>query len=81
MSRRSHEMKMITRRVRVNRVKGSASRGFFGRWKWVLIPVSVLLLIPATQVAVVRKGGGTHAMRSDEWSATADSSIRRTCDL
>jgi hypothetical protein len=37
---------------RWNRVKGSASRG---RWKkWVLIPVVVLLLIPAMQVAVVR---------------------------
>jgi len=42
------------RKRRVNRVKGSASRGFFGRWKWVLIPVVVLLLIPAMQVAVVR---------------------------
>jgi monofunctional biosynthetic peptidoglycan transglycosylase len=30
------------------------SRDFFGRWKWVLIPVLVFLLIPATQVAVVR---------------------------
>ena len=29
-------------------------RGFFGRWKWVLIPVVVLLFIPAMQVAVVR---------------------------
>jgi monofunctional glycosyltransferase len=29
-------------------------RGFFGRCKWVLIPVVVLLLIPAMQVAVVR---------------------------
>ena len=29
-------------------------RGFFGRWKWVLIPVLVLLLVPAMQVAVVR---------------------------
>jgi hypothetical protein len=29
-------------------------RGFFRRWKWVLIPVVVLLLIPAMQVAVVR---------------------------
>src|SRR5437868_4003173 len=29
-------------------------RGFFRRWKWVLIPVVVLLLIPALQVAVVR---------------------------
>jgi hypothetical protein len=37
-----------------NRVKGSASRGFFGRWKWVLISVSVLLIVPAMQVAVVR---------------------------
>jgi len=39
---------------RVNRVKGFASRGFFRRWKRVLIPVAVLLLIPAMQVAVVR---------------------------
>jgi hypothetical protein len=29
-------------------------RGFFGRWKWVLIPVVALLLIPAMQVVVVR---------------------------
>ena len=29
-------------------------RGFFGRWKWVLIPVLVLLLIPAMQMALVR---------------------------
>src|SRR2546423_1881997 len=29
-------------------------RGFFRRSKWVLIPVVALLLIPATQVAVVR---------------------------
>jgi monofunctional biosynthetic peptidoglycan transglycosylase len=29
-------------------------RGFFGRCKWVLIPVMVLLLIPVMQVAVVR---------------------------
>jgi monofunctional glycosyltransferase len=29
-------------------------RGFLGRWKWVLIPMMVLLLIPAMQVAVVR---------------------------
>jgi monofunctional glycosyltransferase len=29
-------------------------RGFFGRWKRVLIPVVVLLLVPAMQVAVVR---------------------------
>jgi hypothetical protein len=29
-------------------------RGFFRRWKWVLIPVVVLLLIPAMQAAVVR---------------------------
>ena len=26
-------------------------RGFFGRWKWVLITVVVLFLIPAMQVA------------------------------
>src|SRR5688572_10247466 len=37
-----------------NRVKGGASRGFFRRWKWVWIPVVVLLLIPAMQVAVIR---------------------------
>jgi hypothetical protein len=36
------------------RVKGSASRGFFRRWKWIWIPVVVFLLIPAMQVAVVR---------------------------
>ena len=36
------------------RVKRSASRGFFPRWKWVLISIVVLLLIPAMQVAVVR---------------------------
>jgi monofunctional glycosyltransferase len=36
------------------RVKDFASRGFFRRWKWVLIPVVVLLLIPPMQVAVVR---------------------------
>jgi monofunctional biosynthetic peptidoglycan transglycosylase len=29
-------------------------RGFFSRWKWVLILLVVLLLIPAMQVAVVR---------------------------
>jgi len=29
-------------------------RGFFVRWNWVLIPVLVLLVIPAMQVAVVR---------------------------
>jgi monofunctional biosynthetic peptidoglycan transglycosylase len=29
-------------------------RGFFGRWKWVLILMLVLLLIQAMQVAVVR---------------------------
>jgi hypothetical protein len=33
------------------RVKGVASRGFIRRWKWVLIPVAVLLLIPTVQVA------------------------------
>jgi hypothetical protein len=39
------------KRDRVNRVKGPASRGFIRRWKWVLIPVLILLLIPAIQVA------------------------------
>jgi monofunctional biosynthetic peptidoglycan transglycosylase len=29
-------------------------RGFLGRWKWILIPILVLLLIPPLQVAVVR---------------------------
>src|SRR6476620_12357458 len=43
-----------TQRRRVNRVKGSASRGRARRWKWVLIVLVVLLLIPAMQVAVVR---------------------------
>jgi monofunctional biosynthetic peptidoglycan transglycosylase len=37
-----------------NRVKGVASRGFFRRRKWIWIPLLVLLLIPAMQVAVVR---------------------------
>jgi monofunctional biosynthetic peptidoglycan transglycosylase len=37
-----------------SRVKGVASRGFFDRWKWVLIPVLGFLLIPAMQVAAVR---------------------------
>jgi len=41
------------RRVRVNRVKGVASRGFFRRWRWVLIGFVILLLIPAMQVALV----------------------------
>jgi hypothetical protein len=36
-----------------NRVKGVASRGFFRRWKWIWIPLLVLLLIPAMQVAAV----------------------------
>jgi monofunctional biosynthetic peptidoglycan transglycosylase len=49
---------------RTNRVKGSASRGrtraksasrgFFGRWKWIWIPLLVLLLTPAMQVGIVR---------------------------
>jgi monofunctional biosynthetic peptidoglycan transglycosylase len=42
------------RRVRLPRVKGSASRGFFRRWKWVWIPLVALLLVPAIEVAVVR---------------------------
>ncbi len=42
-----------TQRRRV-RVKGVASRGLGGRWKWILILLVVLLLIPAMQVAVVR---------------------------
>jgi monofunctional biosynthetic peptidoglycan transglycosylase len=42
------------RRVRINRVKGVASRGFFRRRRWVLIGFVILLLIPAMQVAVVR---------------------------
>src|SRR5438874_12582516 len=36
------------------RVKGVASRGLGGRWKWILLPLVVLLLIPAMQVATVR---------------------------
>jgi monofunctional biosynthetic peptidoglycan transglycosylase len=39
---------------RKRRIKRSASRGFIRRWKWVFIPLVVLLLIPAMQVAVVR---------------------------
>jgi hypothetical protein len=46
-------------------VKGSASRGRGRRWKCIGVGLVVLFLIPAMQVAVVRKGGGTHAMRSD----------------
>ena len=34
--------------------KRSASRRFFGRRKWIWIPLLVLLFIPAVQVAVVR---------------------------
>src|ERR1700704_769099 len=48
---------MSTRKAkkrRVNRVKGSASRGFFRRWKWLWIVLLVLLFIPAMQVAAVR---------------------------
>ena len=29
-------------------------RGFFGRWKWILIPLVVLLLVPPIEVALVR---------------------------
>ena len=36
------------------RLKGSASRGFTRRKKWILILLVVLLLIPAMQVAAVR---------------------------
>jgi monofunctional biosynthetic peptidoglycan transglycosylase len=46
--------KTNAKKRRVNRVKGSALRGFFRRWKWVWIPVLVLLLIPAMQVGTVR---------------------------
>jgi hypothetical protein len=41
------------RRVRVNRVKGFASRGFIRRWKWFWLVMLGLLLILAMQVAVV----------------------------
>jgi monofunctional glycosyltransferase len=34
--------------------KRSASRGFWRRWKWIWIPLLVLLLIPAMQVGAVR---------------------------
>ncbi|HVF72886.1 MAG TPA: monofunctional biosynthetic peptidoglycan transglycosylase [Chthoniobacterales bacterium] len=34
--------------------KRSASRGFFGRGKWIWIGLVVLLLVPAMQVALVR---------------------------
>jgi nitrate reductase NapE component len=43
-----------TKTKKRNRVKGSASRGFFRRRKWIWIVLLVLLLIPAMQVAVVR---------------------------
>ena len=68
---------------RVNRVKGFASRGLFRRWKWVLIPVAVLLLIPAMQVAVVRfrvKGSAPrgHARVKGFASRHGESVLRRT---
>jgi hypothetical protein len=44
--------KPTAKKRRVNRVKGSASRGR-GK-KWILVLLVVLLLIPAMQVAVVR---------------------------
>jgi monofunctional biosynthetic peptidoglycan transglycosylase len=40
--------------ARKRRVKGSASRGFFRRGKWIWIVLVVLLLIPAIQVAAMR---------------------------
>jgi hypothetical protein len=36
-----------------NRVKGVASRGLGRRWKWILILLVVLLLIPAMQVTML----------------------------
>jgi monofunctional biosynthetic peptidoglycan transglycosylase len=39
---------------RKSRVKSFASRGLTRRWKWILLLLVVLLLIPAMQVAVVR---------------------------
>ena len=64
---RSHLAKMSKpngKKRRVTRVKGSASRhgesvlrrtrGHRRRWKWILIVLVVLLLIPAMQVATVR---------------------------
>ena len=52
--------KAITNRVKRSasrgpkRVKGVASRGRRRRWKWILILLGILLLIPAMQVAVLR---------------------------
>src|SRR3954465_15957166 len=52
--RRSLLAKMPAPKAKKSRVKGVASRGFFRRRKWIWIPVVVLLLIPAMQVALVR---------------------------
>src|SRR3954447_10269884 len=51
---RSLLAKMPASKAKKGRVKGGASRGFFRRRKWIWIPVVVLLLIPAMQVALVR---------------------------
>jgi monofunctional biosynthetic peptidoglycan transglycosylase len=49
-----HKPPRKTLRPRGQAGKRLRRRGFFRRWKWVLIPVVVLLLIPAMQVGVVR---------------------------
>jgi monofunctional glycosyltransferase len=51
---RSLLAKMPTPKAKKRRVKSFASRGLRRRWKWILLVLVVLLLIPAMQVAVVR---------------------------
>ena len=45
---------LLARMLKPKPRKRLRPRGFFRRWRWVLIPVAVLLLIPAMQVAAVR---------------------------
>ena len=52
--RRTLFAQMAKPKTKKRRVKGAASSGFFRRRKWVWVPVLVLLLIPAIQVAAVR---------------------------
>jgi monofunctional biosynthetic peptidoglycan transglycosylase len=54
-------------------------RGFFGRWKRVLIPVVILLLTPAMQVAMVRfiNPPWTLPMLIEKWGAMSSSRAKR----
>jgi monofunctional biosynthetic peptidoglycan transglycosylase len=47
-------MPTLNAKKRKARAKGSASRGFFRRRKWIWVLLLVLLLIPGMQVAAVR---------------------------